>query len=204
MALFCTTINSWIGQHVVTPINTWVATQQNQQVQAQSWVHQQQQKCNQYPWWDPRGWFCWFITIVVQVLIWVWKVVTILVRVIVWLWTWIFSQIATVTCNVFVGIIWFFILAVPTAAIGAIQGLFNSTSSAWDWGIHWFVSPSGITFVQVSQSSIGINGQTGLMNYDYTFICNCHAWPQVTITVQATNDDEAAKSAEEECIKRCQ
>jgi hypothetical protein len=203
MAVICTTISSWIGQYVLTPINTWVATQQNQQVQVQSWVNQQQQQCHQYPWWNPLGWFCWFITILVQVLIWVWRLVTVLVQAIVWVKRWILIPILTVTCNTIVGFIWLVLLSWSTAAISAVQALFNSSSSAWLWGIHWFVSPSGITFVQVSKSAIGINGATGLMNYDYTFTCNCHPWQQISITVQATNDNEAANLAEQECKRQC-
>jgi hypothetical protein len=198
MALVCTTITNWVGKHVITPVNTWVAKQQNQQKQVTAWVSQQQQQCNQYPWWDPRGWWCWFITVLVQVLVWIWILVTVFVQALVWIWIWILVPIVEVTCGVIAGFIWLVFLSWSTAAISVVSW------GPWDWGKKWFWSPFTGTFTLVEKSSIGVNGQTGAIDYEYTFICNCHPWQKITITIQATNDDDAATYAEEICNARCQ
>jgi hypothetical protein len=52
---------------VTTPVTTFITEK------VDTWVETQEERCNQYPWWDPRGWFCWFVTILVMVTSWVVK-----------------------------------------------------------------------------------------------------------------------------------
>ncbi|MEU3454143.1 hypothetical protein ABZ671_11130 [Micromonospora sp. NPDC006766] len=57
MALVCTEITEWIEEQVSKPV--------------EEWEERQEKKCKNYPWYDPRGWVCWFVTYVVKVIRWV-------------------------------------------------------------------------------------------------------------------------------------
>ena len=57
MAKRCTQINEWIEEEVSKPI--------------EEWVEKREKKCKEYPWYDPRGWVCWFVTTLVKVVRWV-------------------------------------------------------------------------------------------------------------------------------------
>lgn len=57
MALTCTQIDEWIEEEVSKPV--------------EEWEERQEKKCKDYPWYDPRGWVCWFVTILVKVVRWV-------------------------------------------------------------------------------------------------------------------------------------
>lgn len=57
MALVCTKITEWIEEEVSKPI--------------EKWEERQAKKCKKRKWYDPRGWFCWLVTIVVKVVRWV-------------------------------------------------------------------------------------------------------------------------------------
>ncbi len=57
MALVCTQINEWIEEQVSKPI--------------EEWEERQEKKCKDYPWYDPRGWFCWLVVWFVKVVRWV-------------------------------------------------------------------------------------------------------------------------------------
>lgn len=48
MAKICSNVQEWIEQEVEQPI--------------EEWVERTEEKCKEYPWWDPRGWVCWFVT----------------------------------------------------------------------------------------------------------------------------------------------
>jgi len=53
----CSQITEWIEEEVSKPV--------------EEWEEQQEKKCKDYPWYDPRGWVCWFVTILVKVVRWV-------------------------------------------------------------------------------------------------------------------------------------
>ncbi|MGC1211165.1 MAG: hypothetical protein WA890_07885 [Micromonospora sp.] len=57
MALICTEITEWIEEEVSKPV--------------EEWEERQEKKCKDYPWYDPRGWVCWFVTYFVKVIRWV-------------------------------------------------------------------------------------------------------------------------------------
>ncbi|WP_310530306.1 hypothetical protein [Nocardioides sp.] len=57
MALVCTQIDEWIEEQVSKPIEVW--------------ENQQREKCKDYPWYDPRGWVCWLVWVLVKVIRWV-------------------------------------------------------------------------------------------------------------------------------------
>ena len=57
MALTCTKSTEWIEEEISKPI--------------EEWEERQEKKCKKRKWYDPRGWFCWFITILVKVVRWV-------------------------------------------------------------------------------------------------------------------------------------
>lgn len=56
MAIECTETQEWIEEEVWGPV--------------EEWVEKTQKKCKDYGWYDPRGWFCWFVTTVVKVVTW--------------------------------------------------------------------------------------------------------------------------------------
>ena len=57
MALVCTEITEWVEEEISKPI--------------EEWEERQEKKCKDYPWYDPRGWVCWFVTYFVKVIRWV-------------------------------------------------------------------------------------------------------------------------------------
>ncbi|SCF47191.1 hypothetical protein [Micromonospora mirobrigensis] len=57
MALVCTEITEWVEEEVSRPV--------------EEWEERQEKKCKDYPWYDPRGWVCWFVTYFVKVVRWV-------------------------------------------------------------------------------------------------------------------------------------
>jgi hypothetical protein len=57
MALVCKEIQEWVEEEVSKPI--------------EEWEERQEERCKDYPWYDPRGWVCWFVTIFVKVVRWV-------------------------------------------------------------------------------------------------------------------------------------
>jgi hypothetical protein len=164
MALICTHITTLIAQQITTPTNTWVS--------------QQQQQCGRHHWWDPRTWFCWFITILVQIVVFV--ITTILVPTI------------TVVCTIVTFVVGWFVM-IAAIAIDA----FCQTCNAVAWTNHWFLTRGSITFVSVAPST------TTPGSSDYTFTCHCSSGKDSTIVVTATNDDDAASQAKLECGKAC-
>lgn len=164
MSLICTNVTTMITQEVTVPVNTWVA--------------QQQQQCTQYPWWDPRGWFCWFITVSVLVVVWV--VQTILVPTI------------TVVCN-FVT----FVVGWTVLIFAIIIDAICQTCNAVSWTQHWFLTRGKITYVSHAQSAT----QPGY--YDYTFTCHCSNGNNSNIVVTALDDKDAVSKAKLLCGQVC-
>jgi hypothetical protein len=66
MARVCTMVTEWIETHVSKPI--------------EDWVQHQEEKCKKRHWYDPRRWFCWLVTTLVEIIRWV--VVTVVTAVI--------------------------------------------------------------------------------------------------------------------------
>lgn len=160
---FCTTVSSWVTQYITSPVNTW--------------VNQMQQQCQQLPWWNPLGWLCWFVTISVQVTVWV--------------TTNIVVQTLTITC-IFVSTLIGLFLWPFGAAINAVCQSCNA--SQWVVNVFFYAR---ITLTNKVASS------TNPGYFDYTFTCNCNPFKRPTITIQAMNDNEAAELAKLECAKVC-
>lgn len=57
MALVCSQIDEWIEEEVSKPVEVW--------------ENQQKEKCKKRKWYDPRGWFCWLVWVLVKVIRWV-------------------------------------------------------------------------------------------------------------------------------------
>jgi hypothetical protein len=57
MPLVCTKIQEWVEEEVSKPI--------------EEWEERQEKRCKDYGWYDPRGWFCWLVTVFVKVVRWV-------------------------------------------------------------------------------------------------------------------------------------
>lgn len=163
MSLICTIVTSTITQAVLVPANTWVS--------------QQQQQCGRLHWWDPRSWFCWFVTVLVLVVFWVTQYIVVTTM--------------TVVCTVITYLIGLFILPFAWAIDAVCQ-----TCTAVDWTNHWFLTHTKITFVSSAPSAT----QPGYS--DYTFTCNCPNGSS-NIIVTALNDNDAASQAKLACAKAC-
>lgn len=57
MATICKQVQERIEETVWKPIDEW--------------IRETEEKCEEYDWWDPRGWFCWLVTIFVRIVRWV-------------------------------------------------------------------------------------------------------------------------------------
>ncbi len=57
MALVCSQIDEWIEEEVSKPV--------------EEWENRQKEKCKKRKWYDPRGWFCWLVWVLVKVVRWV-------------------------------------------------------------------------------------------------------------------------------------
>jgi hypothetical protein len=69
MATICKDIQEWVEEQVWKPVDDWVKTTE--------------QRCKEYDWWNPVGWFCWLVTIVVKIVRWVLApIVTLVFRVV--------------------------------------------------------------------------------------------------------------------------
>jgi hypothetical protein len=69
MATICKNIQEQIKENVWKPIDEWIG--------------RTEEKCEEYDWWNPIGWFCWLITIFVLIVKWILEVVvTVIVRIV--------------------------------------------------------------------------------------------------------------------------
>jgi hypothetical protein len=57
MELVCTEATEWVEEEVSQPV--------------EEWEERQEERCKEYPWYDPRGWVCWFVTVLVKIVRWV-------------------------------------------------------------------------------------------------------------------------------------
>ncbi len=57
MALVCSQIDEWIEEEVSKPVEVW--------------ENQQKEKCKKRKSYDPRGWFCWLVWVLVKVIRWI-------------------------------------------------------------------------------------------------------------------------------------
>ena len=57
MALICSQIDEWIEEEISKPV--------------EEWENQQKEECKKRKWYDPRGWFCWLVWVLVKVIRWV-------------------------------------------------------------------------------------------------------------------------------------
>lgn len=160
MPKICRTVITWVEEEVLEPIDQWVT--------------QSQQVCQQYPWWDPRGWVCWLVT---------W-----LVRITVWITRRILVPISTVVCY-FISFVIGGILLPFAAAIGP---------RAYDWVRVWFLNGA---FIETGDK-VKSTSQPG--KYDYHFTCNCPngSTHPIVITIEE-NDALALELAKAECKKKC-
>ncbi|HEX8399093.1 MAG TPA: hypothetical protein VF644_16775 [Pyrinomonadaceae bacterium] len=57
MATICKNIQERIEEQVWKPVDDW--------------VERTEERCEEYDWWNPIGWFCWLVTIVVKIARWI-------------------------------------------------------------------------------------------------------------------------------------
>ena len=164
MAKICTSVTTWVMTDVLSPVDKWVT--------------EQQKKCQQYPWWDPRGLFCWLVTVTV------------------WATVWIIKQVLTpvyhTICIVITGVIGVTLLPFG-AAVDAVCAKCNATV----WIKLWFLTPTKVTC-----ENKGVSAANPKL-FNYVCVCLCRLINPVTIEIAAGNDDEAAALAKAECEDRC-
>lgn len=100
MAKICYEIQEWIEEEIEQPV--------------EEWVEKTEEKCKKRPWWHPLRWFCWLVTTLVKVVVWV--VVTIgkwITRVV--------CEIISFVITVIKIVIWTFVSVVDF--IGSILGI---------------------------------------------------------------------------------
>ncbi len=103
MATICKTYQDRIEQEVWEPIDAW--------------IKKTEQRCREYDWWNPIGWFCWLVTVFVKIVKWVVRiVVTIVFRTI--------CEVINLLANVVSAVI-NFVLALPV--LGPIVKAFIRT-----------------------------------------------------------------------------
>src|SRR5713101_5375459 len=66
MAMVCTQVTEWISTNVSKPV--------------EDWEQSTEKKCKKRHWYDPRGWFCWLVRVLVLVIRWI--IVTVVTAVI--------------------------------------------------------------------------------------------------------------------------
>lgn len=57
MATICKDVQDWVETNVWKPVDEW--------------VKRTEKRCEEYDWWNPIGWFCWLVTIVVKFVRWI-------------------------------------------------------------------------------------------------------------------------------------
>jgi hypothetical protein len=57
MATICKDVQEWIEEQVWKPVDDW--------------IERTEEKCEEYDWWNPIGWFCWLVTIIVKIVRWI-------------------------------------------------------------------------------------------------------------------------------------
>lgn len=62
MTRVCRDIGHWVDQKITIPVDEW--------------AKRTERRCKDYPWYDPRGWFCWLVDIFVKIVNWIVKIVS--------------------------------------------------------------------------------------------------------------------------------
>lgn len=161
MALICRTVTTWITEKILDEV--------------EKWVEEQQEQCKQYPWWDPRGWFCWVETIMVKVVVQSTKEVVV--------------PFSRTVCFVMAGLLFYSLSWIAAAIDSVTPWHLYFTLKKWLW------TPRITSEGKEPTSVDGV--------YLYSFTCHCSEEKEVSIAITASNDDEAALKAEEQCAKEC-
>jgi hypothetical protein len=155
----------------------WVDTVINDPVE--KWVEETREECQQYPWWDPRGWVCWLVVTLVKITEWVARHVL--------------QPITKVICF-FVS----FVIGGILLPVGVVIDTFCSTCHAFDSIKHLFWNVTKITGGEKVPSA------TAPGQIDYHFTCNCPDGTEHPIVITIPEDDDKAlELAKEACDKEC-
>jgi hypothetical protein len=158
MPFICNTVTTYVEKTVLEPVDKWVAEKQKQ--------------CKSQKW--PKNWLCWFITVLVKVVVWITRKIVV--------------PMTTVVCKFVSWTLYF-----PAWPIAWIIDQFCAKCHALDWLKDTLTNY--IKFKDKKDSSTP-------GHYDYIFICNCPKGP-VEIVVTAKDDEEAAQKAKEVCATKC-
>lgn len=166
MALVCRIVIDWIEKEVTEPVDKW--------------VDELQENCHQYPWYDPRGLFCWFIVVSVKVIAYITKNVTI--------------QISQTVCFLMAALLHFSLSPIALAIDEITQ-----TTKIYIKIKTWLRTCSNVTLKEKQQT-----GKKGIFNYVYSCEC-CNRSDDTTSEISFLGDDDNAafKYARKECAKKC-
>lgn len=159
MSKICFTITDWFVAKVLKPIDTWVA--------------QQQKQCKKLPWWNPLKWICWFVTVLVRVVIWVLQEILV--------------PIVRVICFVFT-----FVIGGILLPIGA-----GFSQSFYDWVKEWFWPVTLVTGLGKKPSSV-----PGEYIYEFRCHCKNGKTKDFSFTIPE-DEAKAQAMAADQCRAFC-
>jgi hypothetical protein len=159
MPKICKTVIIFVTQQVLDPVEQWVT--------------QSQQQCHQYPWWDPRGLVCWFVTTLVKIIVWVAREILV--------------PISKTICYFVSFLIGGFLLPFA-AAIGP---------SAYNWVSVYFLNGTSVTI------GPKVDTPSGFIDYYFTCNCKNFVEKQIVISIPQNDDAKALELAKAQCKTEC-
>jgi len=164
MSRICFTVTDWVVQEVLEPV--------------EEFAREQQRRCRELAWWNPVRWFCWFVTVLVRIIVWVVREIVVP----------IFRFVCTVITNILELALRPFLVA-----FDAIAG----TNTA-GWTREWFGFNGNRCELQ-ERTDFNADGTA-----TFSFNCRCdrEADPQL-VTVDADSERDAAMLAREQIQNVC-
>lgn len=159
MSRICFTVTEWVVTKVLEPVDQWVA--------------QQQQHCKQLPWWNPLKWFCWFVTVMVRVVVWVLREILV--------------PIVRVICIIFMMGVGFIPLVIGAAF----------SPSLYAWVLDWLWPKPLVTGISKKPASV-----PGEVVYEFRCHCKDGRTTVLSITIPE-NDALAQTMAADQCRSYC-
>src|SRR6185437_3072028 len=163
MALVCKLVTDWVEKEIIEPVDKW--------------IDELQQQCQQYPWYDPRGLFCWFIVVSVKITF--YTTTTIIVP---------FSKMV---CYVMAMASYY-----PLVPIALAIDEVTQTTKVYITIKTWLRTCSDAILTDKQPVT-----KKGVYNYFYT--CDCCDGTEFKISFLAEEDADAYKYARKQCAQKC-
>ena len=168
MALVCKIVTDWVEKEVVEPV--------------EHFIDQLQEECQQYPWYDPRGWVCWFIVVSVKVVDYIVTTITI--------------PVSKAVCYVMAVCSYY-----PLVPLAFVIDEVTQTTEVYVTLKTWMLTCSEAVLTDKLTTA-----KKGVYNYDYTCKC-CNGFKdtgvEYKISFLAEDDADAYKYARKQCAQKC-